>query len=617
MPFQKAPLLSLQFWLILLCSSMIYADKQKDFRPNIIIFYVDDLGWQDTPLNNLDEACPYEMPNLMRLAESGMNFTQAYSPAPSCSPSRAGIFTGQHPAKIGLTHVELGARKLGRPSERVVAPYLESHLNLNLFNLADAMKENGYYSGHVGKWHVGLSAEAYRFDFVDQTRGIHRGLKDRTKDFATAKDKSYPLSKKKYPPFSEKKPQGISYPYDQLTESALDFMKESKDKPFFLNLCHWMVHWPVVTRNGELLEYYCDKMGQGFPPKAGDMTLPGQNNPYFAAMVTSVDWSLGRVMSFLQETDDPRNKGKKLIETTYIFFSSDNGGAEKKAKEIISDNAPLKYGKTNPEEGGIRVPMVTAGPSIAAGSQFDGLVNQLDYFPTILKLTHSKISQKNFDELSGLDISQVLSSESSTILDAKGNERKNLFWHYPHGSQMKSAIRQGDFKLYKNYMSESYELYQLYKNGNRQDIEEQNDLVNEAEYASILKELSTELDRLLRENNTEPIHLNPTYSERKKAVALIANSHFDSASRKVTLTLKSSGPAADKAFIIYLNDPKKVIKRHSHEAKNTLIGMRRPAKLTNSSYELSAVIPEAVEVYCFLFIDKNNFQHYSEIFSSK
>lgn len=117
----------------------------------------------------------------------------------------------------------------------------------------------------------------------------------------------------------------------------------------------------MVTRNGELLEYYCDKFEQPFPPQKGAMTLPGQQNPYFASMVTSVDWSLGRVIDFLKKTDDPRSPGKKLIETTYLFFTSDNGGAEIKGKEILSDNAPLKYGKKHPEEGGIRVPMVVAG----------------------------------------------------------------------------------------------------------------------------------------------------------------------------------------------------------------------------------------------------------------
>ena len=127
-------------------------------KPNIIIFYVDDLGWQDVQLNELDDQCPYETPNIVKLAESGMNITQGYSPAPTCSPSRAGILTGQHPAKIGMTHVDLGVLNKGSKNSPVVSPYLQGPLDLKLLTLADAMKANGYRTGHSGKWHVGLNA---------------------------------------------------------------------------------------------------------------------------------------------------------------------------------------------------------------------------------------------------------------------------------------------------------------------------------------------------------------------------------------------------------------------------------------------------------------------------
>jgi len=166
-------------------------------------------------------------------------------------------------------------------------------------------------------------------------------------------------------------------------------------------------------------------------------------------MVTTVDWSLGRIVSYLENTDDPRNPGKKLSETTYLFFTSDNGGAEIKGKEIISDNAPLKYGKTNPEEGGIRVPLVITGPGIAGGTTFKGLTNQLDFFPTILTVTDSKIEADHLSELSGLDISPVLHGKSDKITDASGTERGHLFWHYPHGDskKMKANVYQSFSKL--------------------------------------------------------------------------------------------------------------------------------------------------------------------------
>ena len=131
--------------------------------PNVIIFYVDDLGWQDIELNDLDDPCPYETPNIKRLAQAGMNFTQAYSPAPTCSPSRAGIISGQHPAKIRLTHVDLGIMKPGRTTDRLMPPYLQSHLDLDILTIADAMNQNGYRTGHVGKMARRTDRQKLRF----------------------------------------------------------------------------------------------------------------------------------------------------------------------------------------------------------------------------------------------------------------------------------------------------------------------------------------------------------------------------------------------------------------------------------------------------------------------
>lgn len=595
-------------------------------KPNIIIFYVDDLGWQDVQVNDLDAPCPYDTPNIVKLAESGMNFTQGYSPAPTCAPSRAGIITGQHPAKIGQTHVTLGDLRYSKKSDPVVSPYLQDPLDLKLLTLADALKANGYKTGHSGKWHVGLNAASYGFDVVNQERGPHRSMKDRTKDFATAKDKNYPLSQEKYAPYSDKSPEGISYPYEEVTESALQFMTESGDQPFFLNLCHWMVHWPVLTRNRDLLEYYCDKLGHSFPPEAGDWRLPGQQNPYFASMVTTVDWSLGRVVDFLKETDDPRHPGKKLIETTYLFFTSDNGGAETRGLEIISDNAPLKYGKTYSEEGGVRVPMIIVGPAIEAGSQFEGLVNQLDYFPTILELTQSQIAAADANELSGLDISPVLTGESEQIVDAAGQERDHLFWHYPHNSKSitggKSSIRSGDFKLYKRYATNDYELYQLDKDGQRNDWGEANNLADNPEYQPVVERLSATLEDELAANHAEGPYLNPDYAGHKAPRAQLSKSKFDAASRQARLRLASSGPAIKQAYVIYRPADPKAKKKHSKKMVSepedaTLPGMRAPAKMSADGYRIQAKIPANIAAYCFVLIDANGYQHYTADAKSK
>ena len=605
--------------LLATCIPVVHAELTK---PNIIIFYVDDLGWQDTQINDVDAPCAYETPNIVKLAASGMNFTQGYSPAPTCSPSRGGINTGLHPAKTHFTHVTLDDRKKKRSDDRLIPPYLEAQLDRNLLTSADALKANGYRTGHSGKWHIGLSSASYGFEVVNEERGIHRSVPDRTKDFATVDDPKYPLSKEKYPPYSKKNPSGISYPYDEVTESAIQFIAESHDQPFFLDLCHWMVHWPMLTRNGDLLEYYCDKFGQPFPPKVGDMTLPGQQNPYFASMVTSVDWSLGKIVDFLEKTDDPRSPGKKLIETTYIFFSSDNGGAEKRGPETLSDNAPLKYGKGHTEGGGVRVPLVISGPGITAGSQFDGLINQLDFFPTFLELTDSKIAASDYAELSGLDISSVLHGKASKVLDANGIEREFLFWHFPHGSHANSAIRSGDFKLIKRYATGDYELYRIYQDGQRNDFEEANDLAKNPEYTSVVERLSGLLDEALVANNAELPYLNPNYADNKKTAAKFGDSSFQKATRKAQLAIKPKGPMVKEASVIYCDAPSTGKKKKKRGGKNAVTtefipGMRFPATISTDGSSVSAVIPANIAGYCFMLIDENGFMQFSEVAAAK
>jgi arylsulfatase A-like enzyme len=604
---------------VIYCSLIGLASASALVKPNIVIFYVDDLGWQDIQLNDLDDPCLYETPNMIKLAEVGINFTRAYSPAPTCAPSRAGILTGQHPAKIGMTHVDLSVLDHGKKDSKLVSPYLQGPLDLTLLTLADALKANGYRTGHSGKWHVGSNAASYGFEVVNQDRGIHRGLDDRTRDFAKVDDEKYPLSQEKYAPLSDRNPEGISYPYDEVTESAINFMEKNKLEPFFLNLCHWMVHVPIVTRNGKLLEYYCDKLGQSFPPKRGDISLPGQQNPYFASMVTTVDWSLGKIVDYLSSTDDPRNEGKKLIETTYIFLSSDNGGAEIKGKEIISDNAPLKYGKKHPEEGGVRVPMIVTGPGIKGGSIFNEPVSQLDYFPTILTVTGSTIDEANHKKLSGLDITPILEGKSEKVINTNGVERDHLFWHFPHNGK-KSGILSGDYKLYKRFETNDYELYQITKNGKRHDLEEMKDLVKNPAFSQIVESLSKQLEASLKANNAEGPYLNPNFKLKEKASATLTSNDFDDASRLATVTIEKGVLCVEKAYVIYRNDPE-APKSKSHRVEKGLAddtkraGMRDLATISEDGTKITATIPEGLTHYCFSMIDSNNYRTFSPVYA--
>ncbi|MBU2877912.1 sulfatase [Aliiglaciecola lipolytica] len=607
------------------CSSVETAidEKSELIKPNIIVFYVDDLGWQDSQLNDIDEPTPWETPNMLALAKKGMNFTQAYSSAPTCAPSRGGLLSGQHPAKTNLTHV-LGAG-IPTPQNRrsqLIEPYFNDHLADDVLTLADALKANGYKTGHVGKWHLGHYASnaptTAGFDFSFDKRGVHSNSKQRHKDFDNAQ---FPLSEEKYPPYSEKHPDGISYPLDLVTENALNFVQENKDEPFFLYLAHWMVHTPIVTKNKALLEYYTDKLGIPFPTTPDPVTTAGQTNPYYGAMVTTVDWSLGRLVSLLEQTDDPRNPGKKLIETTYIFLSSDNGGAERSGPEIITDNFPLDLGKKHTEEGGIRVPMVVTGPTVNKNVTHHGFVNQLDYYPTILALTNSTIPKSYEDKLSGVNLSPVLEDENKKATYANGEVRQNLFWHFPHNSDdsMQSAIREGDFKLTKHYIDNSYSLYRLYKDGKRFDIEEKNDLAKLPEYAGVVDKLSKNLEQLLVENNAILPKLNPDNAANgptRLLVPKVASNTFDKKARVAQIKLMEGKTKLKEAYLLAEIAKTKGSDKREKRGKLVVTYKKIPVTINHQDLTVTGMVPEQNDAYVFILIDENNFMVRSERYES-
>ena len=251
------------------------------------------------------------------------------------------------------------------------------------------------------------------------------------------------------------------------------------------------------------------------------------------------------------------------------------------------------------------------------------MVNQLDFFPTFLSLTDSRIAPGDFAELSGLDISSVLHGKRSQVLDVKGKERDHLFWHYPHGRDMKSAIRSGDFKLYKRYETNDYELYRLYQNGKRNDFEEVNDLVQKPEYASVVERLSGMLDEALVANNAELPYLNPNYKDKTAPSASLGDSSFKRSTRKAQLAIEASGPIAKEAYVIYCEAPSpsnKKKKRRTDDVPVTtesIPGMRLPATVSESGSSVSAIIPEGIAAFCFMLIDENGFMQYSEVVVAK
>ena len=402
----------------------------------------------------------------------------------------------------------------------------------------------------------------------------------------------------------------------------MSFISRNKGEPFFLNLCHWLVHWPMLTRNGQLLEYYCDKLGQPFPPKKGPMTREGQQNPYFASMVTTVDWSLGRILDLLENTDDPRHPGKKLIETTYLFFTSDNGGAEIKGKEILSDNFPLKAGKKHTDEGGIRVPLVVTGPGVPAGTEKSTMINQLDFFPTILHLTSTEIEKEEAAKLSGLDITEVLTADADEVMTAGGTARESMFWHFPH-NQMNATIRKGDFKFYRHFRTETHSLYRLYENGKAADIEEKHDLAANPEYGEIVKELAAELNGNLEATNAVFPHLNPHYSDAKLPSAKIGKVSFDGEKGRARARLDPKFPKASSASILYYSGQgesgghSKRDVDYSKADPKVDYQMKRPAEISEDGFLITAPVPGEVGEIRFLIVDENNFQHFTPLVKAK
>ncbi|MBF8148735.1 sulfatase [Winogradskyella sp. F6397] len=600
--------------ILLVLFSVNYGNSQKKdqlIKPNVIIFYADDLGWQDVELNDLDEPCAWDTPNIAALAKDAINFTNGYSPAPTCAPSRSALLSGLHPAKTGITNVSGGGIPKARRNEKYMSPYYPEGLMPEHFTIAEALKMNGYRTGHVGKWHAGAlqiqESTNQGFDFAHESRGVHQRSRksDRLHSFATndAND-PFRLSEEKYFPFTKENPNGISYPIDAVTENALEFIQNNKEEPFFLYLAHWMVHYPIHTRNRALLDYYVDKLGVELPEEDTEWTKEGQNNPYFGAMVTTLDWSLGRVIDLLKKTDDPRNPGKKLYETTYIIFSSDNGGAETRRAEVMSDNAPLDKGKKYSEEGGIRVPMLISGPNIPKGKTKDVLINQLDYYPTILNLTNSKIPAEYRSDLDGLDVSGVLLHNENEVKDNNGNPREDLWWHYPYGDDVKnqSAIRSGDYKLYKNFNSGNYVLHRLYKDGKRYDLEEKYDISKKE--PEITKELASKLEKYLEDYDAKLPYKVPSKfknDEDAAAIPVIVNDAFNAKSRKVSIQLeKGKSNVIESYALVKISDSKKVRK-----VKSTYIKV--PVEVGSNKLEYTFTVPKEAKEYGIILIDENRF----------
>jgi arylsulfatase A-like enzyme len=408
---------------------------QKHQRPNLIFLLADDLGWRDLGCYG---STFYETPNLDRLARTGMRFTDAYAACSVCSPTRASILTGKYPARLGLTDWLPGRKD--RPDQKLNHPVILQHLPSEEVTFGQVFKDAGYRTAFMGKWHLG--GPKYfpeKFGFELNVGGC--GLGHPPSYFSPYQIPNLPDG-----------PSG-EYLTDRLTDEAIKFISANADKPFLLYLSHYAVHNPQQAKTN-LIEKYRSKLA-ALPPTDGvEWVTEGntrarqiQNQPVYAAMMQSLDESIGRIMGKLSELG--------LADNTILVFTSDNGGLST-AEGAPTSNVPLRAGKGWPYEGGVREPLLVRWPGVTkAGAVCHEPVLSTDLYPTFLEMTGlPSRPQQHRDGDSFI-----------SLLNGKTRAEKPFFWHYPHYSNQGGgpcgAIRLGDYKLIEWYEDMRCELFNL------------------------------------------------------------------------------------------------------------------------------------------------------------
>ncbi len=422
---------------------------------------VDDMGWSD---GGCFGSRYYRTPNIDALAGSGLRFTQAYAAAAVCSPTRAALLTGKAPARLHLTDWVGGEPVPAKARFRL--PPWQKHLPREEVTLPEVLKTWGYATAHIGKWHLGGEA------FLPQNHGFDTNIAGG----AIGHPASYfwPYGETNHdhrvPGLAEAGAHSGEYLTDRLTDEAIKFVRANRGRPFFLNLWHYAVHGPLMGK-----PEFVDEAG-GWPGAAG------QSNRIYYAMLRSVDESVGRVLSILDEL--------QLATNTIVVFTSDNGGAVHFGRPPATSNSPLRDGKGTPYEGGLRVPLVVRVPGVTRpGTVCSQPVITMDFFPTLLELAGAGRSALR-SGVDGICLVPFLRGRGSTTV-------RELCWHYPHywnGGRVSpySVIRDGAWKLIRFYETGREELYDL-----GADEAESRDL-------SVLvpgrrRELGARLDRWLRQ----------------------------------------------------------------------------------------------------------------------
>ena len=467
-------------------------------RPNIVFIMADDLGWRDLGCFG---STFHQTPNLDKLAARGVKFTQAYAANPLCSPTRSSVLTGLWPARTGITApvchlpqviLEKGLSK-GNPRAKVLVAQSLTRLKTDYVTLPKVLHDAGYRTGHFGKWHLGpepYSALQHGFD-VDWPHWPGPGPAG-----------SY-VAPWKFPASLKIESQPAEHIEDAVSSHVVQFIRQNKDRPFYVNYWQFSVHAPYDAKD-ELVAKYRARIDPKNP----------QRNPVYGAMMESLDDGVGRVLAAIDECG--------LRDNTIIVFFSDNGGVSWPGRDTDGDqhksirfqadmqspptsNLPLRNGKASLYEGGVREPCLVVWPGVTKpGTVNDTIIQSIDWMPTLL-------------DIAGVDLPESAKPDGISIVPAiKGGAlaREAIYTHFPHdtpasGQHPGTSVRRGDWKLIRLFAqnddgSDQLELYNI-----REDLGETKNRA--AEQPALVAELNALITKFLAETAAVIPVRNPSY----------------------------------------------------------------------------------------------------------
>ncbi len=473
-----------------LLAGRLGAAEARPRKPNVVVIISDDQGYADVGVQGCKDI---PTPHLDSIAKSGVRFTNGYVSCPVCSPTRFSIMTGKYPSRHDATNWFSGKR-----SGRYNPAPLNDEMPLGEVTLAEALKEHGYKTAFLGKWHLG-SDEKYWPE--------HQGFDINVGGWAVGSPRGGYFAPFDNPRLGDY-PKGSHLP-KVLTDESLKILDQYKDDPFLLYLAFYSVHTPLQGRE-DLVEKYKAKRQRVLDELESEFGLEEQVWPsgkerqvrirqchaVYAAMVEAMDEQIGRVLDKLQALG--------IDDHTAVFLMSDNGGLSTSEGSPTS-NCPLRGGKGWLYEGGIREPMIIKWPGVGkSGSTCDVPVISTDFYPTILQMAGLKARPDQ--HVDGVNIAGLVQGTTKP-------DRKAIYWHYPHygnqGGSPGGAIRLGDWKLIEFYEDNRVELYNLKK-----DIGEKNDLA--AKMPQKAKQLRDMLGAWRKEVDAKMPTPNPNYKPRTK-----------------------------------------------------------------------------------------------------